>query len=130
MIRSVEGLEKLHKVVASAVQYRHEECIKVLLELKGNNNWKKNRTGENILNIAVKTEQLHIVQLVNEKTKGTLKTEGDRQNLTPILYAASLGLQQILSYLISDIVLLSEKHQHHDKTNTTFEDSNVVFVLS
>ena len=121
--------DKYLTLVASAVQYRHEECIKVLLELKGNNNWKKNRTGENILHIAVKTEQLHIVQLVNEKTKGTLKTEGDHQNLTPILYAASLGLQQILSYLISDIVLLSEKHQYHDKTNTTFEDSCLECVL-
>lgn len=116
-------------VVASAVQYRHEECIKVSLELKGNNNWKKSHTGENILHIAVKTEQLHIVQLVNEKTKGTLKTEGDHQNLTPILYAASLGLQQILSYLTSDIVLLSEKHQHHDITNTPFDDSCLECLL-
>lgn len=121
--------DKYLTLVASAVQYRHEDCIKVLLELKGNNNWKKSGTGENILHIAVKTEQFNIVQMVNEKTKGTLKTEGDRQNLTPILYAASLGLQQILSYLTSDIVLLSEKHQHHDKTNTPFEDSCLECVL-
>jgi ankyrin repeat protein len=72
LLAKVLAFEDKHlTLVASAVQYRHEECIKVLLELKRNNNWKNSHTGENILHIAVKTEQLHIVQLVNEKTKGT-----------------------------------------------------------
>jgi hypothetical protein len=55
LLAKVLAFEDKHlTLVASAVQYRHEECIKVLLELKRNNNWKNSHTGARVFECGVR----------------------------------------------------------------------------
>ncbi|XP_052097446.1 uncharacterized protein LOC127732451 [Mytilus californianus] len=109
---------KGYSALAYGITNSNFECVKVLLKM-GGTKWQRLPTGENILHLAVKTEQLSIVQLVDDITKGSYRTEKDHQGMTPLLYAVALGQHHILAYLTTGMSLQSKEHIHHTNSETS-----------
>ncbi|CAG2189352.1 unnamed protein product [Mytilus edulis] len=110
---------KGYTALAYAITNSNFECVKELLKI-GGTKWQSLSTGENILHLAVRTDQLSIVQLVDDITKGSCRMKKNHQGMTPLLYAVALGQHHILAYLSTGMSLQSQEHSHH--TNSENRD--------
>ncbi|VDI63981.1 Hypothetical predicted protein [Mytilus galloprovincialis] len=110
---------KGYTALAYAITNSNFECVKELLKI-GGIKWQSLSTGENILHLAVRTDQLSIVQLVDDITKGSCRMKKNHQGMTPLLYAVALGQHHILAYLSTGLSLQSQEHSHH--TNSENRD--------
>ncbi|XP_063420163.1 uncharacterized protein LOC134705345 [Mytilus trossulus] len=110
---------KGNTALAYAIINSNFECVKVLIKI-GGTKWQSLSTGENILHLAVRTDQLSIVQLVDDITKGSCRMKKNHQGVTPLLYAVALGQHHIMAYLSTGMSLQSQGHSNH--TNSENRD--------
>ncbi|OWF34894.1 Ankyrin repeat, PH and SEC7 domain containing protein secG [Mizuhopecten yessoensis] len=97
-----------------AICSQNMEGVDILMGKETCLTWRDNFSLENILHLAVKTENVSIVNHVNDKTEGKLISEEDRQKVTPLAVAVALGLHRILRVLTRNkLKSISSSHEKH-----------------
>lgn len=96
-----------------AIKVQNTEAIDILMAIEPSLHWRDTYSHENILHLAVKTENVSIAQHVNDKSDGKLLSEADRHNITPLAVAVALGLHRTLRVLTKNNLHFTSSHDKH-----------------
>ncbi|XP_062591258.1 uncharacterized protein LOC134252762 [Saccostrea cucullata] len=91
--------------LAVAVSNAQLEIAEYIFQYDDGLSWKSTKSAENILHLAIHTEDPEMIELVSSKTVGRLCEGKDIYGFTPVMYMSALGLQDYYSLLKSDALL-------------------------